>query len=166
VARIVPNLSGCSFIANSIGVAELRSPWQLITELFFASVVDQREFLQASACCKKKQLADNAENKTKMTKNETQKLNLADGYAFGTFQTWTKDIGKKSGSPYVRVGILIGKTVHDFFDTVPKGSKIDDIKRPDWPVGQIMLISQPDFAVSSGGRIQASCRKLEPITDK
>jgi hypothetical protein len=101
-----------------------------------------------------------------MNKEQASKLNLADGFAFGTFQTWKKDTGKKSGKPYVRVGILIGKTVHEFFDTVPNGATIDSIKRPDWPVGQLMVIHQPDFSASQGGYIQASCSKLEPITDK
>ena len=93
-----------------------------------------------------------------------QKLNLADGFAFGTFQTYKKDLGKKSGKPYARVGILIGKSVHEFFDTVPAGVvKLDDLKRPDWPVGQLMCIHQPDFSVSNGGHMQSSCAKLEPV---
>ncbi len=98
-----------------------------------------------------------------MTKAESQKLSLADGYAFGTFQTWKKELGKKSQKPYVRIGVLIGKTVHEFFDTVPQGATLDAIKRPEWPVGQLMVVHQPDFSVSGGGYLQASCSKLEPV---
>ena len=101
-----------------------------------------------------------------MTKIEIAKLTLADGYAFGTFQTWKKDTGKKSGKPYVRVGILIGKTVHEFFDSVPAGATLESLKRPEWPVGQLMLVHKPDFSASSNGFIQASCTKLEPVLDK
>ncbi len=91
-----------------------------------------------------------------------QKLNLADGYAFGTFQTFKKELGKKSGKPYGRVGILIGKTVHEFFDPVPVGvNNLDDYKRPDWEVGQLMVIHQPDFKVE-GGRLTAACANGAP----
>ena len=100
-----------------------------------------------------------------MTKAEMQQLNLADGYAFGTFQTFKKELGKKSGKPYGRVGILIGKTVHEFFDTVPAGvNNLADYKRPDWEVGQLMVIHQPDFRVE-GGRLNAGCAKFEPVTE-
>ncbi len=99
-----------------------------------------------------------------MTKTDMQKLNLADGYAFGTFQTFKKELGKKSGKPYGRVGILIGKTVHEFFDTVPAGvNNLEDYKRPDWEVGQLMVIHQPDFRVEAG-RLNAACAKFEPVT--
>jgi len=98
-----------------------------------------------------------------MTKNETAKLTLSDGYAFGTFQSWKKDLGKKSGKPYARVGVLIGKTVHEFFDTVPAGSTLDSLKRPEWPVGTLMVIYQPDFSATQGGHINASCAKLEAV---
>ena len=100
-----------------------------------------------------------------MTKADIAKLNLADGYAFGTFQTFKKELGKKSGKPYGRVGILIGKTVHEFFDTVPAGvNNLEDYKRPDYAVGQLMVIHQPEFRVEAG-RLNAGCAKFEPVTE-
>jgi len=47
-----------------------------------------------------------------MNKEQMQKLNLADGFVFGTFQKFSKALGKKSNKPYGRIGILIGNTVH------------------------------------------------------
>jgi hypothetical protein len=100
-----------------------------------------------------------------MTKEQLAKLNLAEGYAFGTFQSFKKDLGKKSGKPYGRVGILIGKTVHEFFDNVPAGVSLDAYKGPSLAVGQLMVISQPEFVVQNG-RLNAGCAKFEPVTDK
>lgn len=105
-----------------------------------------------------------------MTRDAFNKLNLADGFAIGTFQTFKKDLGKKSKKPYGRIGVLIGKTVHEFFDNVPAGiDTIDAYKGPSCPVGTAMVISKPDWTVDfSGGRprLQPSCEWIQPITDK
>lgn len=101
-----------------------------------------------------------------MNKDTFHKLNLADGYAIGTFQTFEKKLGNKTQKPYGRIGVLIGKTVHDFFDIIPPGvTTLDTYKRPDWAVGQVMLVHQPRFEVQNG-RLNAGCNKIEPITDK
>jgi hypothetical protein len=105
-----------------------------------------------------------------MTKEQFVKLNLADGFAIGTFQKFTKALGKKSNKPYGRLGILIGSTVHEFFDNVPEGvTTLDAYKGPGVPVGTVMVIHQPEFNIDfSGGkpRLQVSCSKIEALIDK
>jgi hypothetical protein len=104
-----------------------------------------------------------------MTREQFNKLNLADGFAVGTFQKFTKALGKKSGKPYGRVGILIGTTVHEFFDNVPAGVSLEAYKGPGVPVGTPMVICQPQWDIDFGGgkpKLQPGCVSFEPITEK
>lgn len=96
-----------------------------------------------------------------MNKEQASKLNLAEGYAFGTFQTFTKAASKK-GNVYAKTGILIGKTVHEFLTMAPDGVTIDSFKAPAYPVGTVMAIKRPDFAIA-GNRINSNCESFEPI---
>jgi len=100
-----------------------------------------------------------------MTKEQLSKTNLAEGYAFGTFQSWKKETGKKSGKVYSKTGILIGKTVHEFLEMAPNGTTLDAYKAPSIAVGSLMAISQPEFVLNNG-RLNSNCTKFEPVTDK
>jgi len=100
-----------------------------------------------------------------MTKNDIAKLDLSEGYTFGTYQAFKKNTSKK-GSLYGRHEILVGKSTQEFFADVPEGVTFETYAKPAWAVrGQLVCIKRASFSLFAG-YIKAECDEIVPVIDK